>query len=144
VLAIVVCAIALSLAYPVREYLSERRQIGQLEAQRQQTDLQLAHLRAQQQLLSTPAYIEQQAQDQLHMCAPGHTCYEVIGGTAAAAAAAARGAAAPPWYQRVWASVQQADSKPAAGQSGGGQSGGGKQAAGKQAAGRSGSGKPTR
>ena len=36
VLAVVMCAIALSLAYPVREYIAQRRQIDQLQAQRQQ------------------------------------------------------------------------------------------------------------
>ena len=35
VLVVVICAIALSLAYPVREYIGQRRQIDQLEAQRQ-------------------------------------------------------------------------------------------------------------
>jgi hypothetical protein len=35
VLAVVLCAIALSLAYPVREYIGQRRQIDQLLAQRQ-------------------------------------------------------------------------------------------------------------
>jgi len=35
VLAVVVCAIALSLAYPVREYIAQRRQIDQLQAERQ-------------------------------------------------------------------------------------------------------------
>ena len=34
VLAVVLCAIALSLAYPVREYIGQRRQIDQLTAQR--------------------------------------------------------------------------------------------------------------
>ena len=33
VLAVVICAIALSLAYPVREYIAQHRQIDQLEAQ---------------------------------------------------------------------------------------------------------------
>ena len=35
VLAVVICAIALSLAYPVREYIAQRQQIDQLLAQQQ-------------------------------------------------------------------------------------------------------------
>ncbi|MGW2200146.1 hypothetical protein ACWCSH_48505, partial [Streptosporangium sp. NPDC001682] len=34
VLAIVVCAIAMSLAYPIREYVAQRRQIAQLEQEK--------------------------------------------------------------------------------------------------------------
>jgi len=41
VLAVVVCAIALSLAYPVREYIAQRRQIDQLQAQSQATTAEL-------------------------------------------------------------------------------------------------------
>ena len=113
VLAIVVCAIALSLAYPVREYLSERRQVDQLEGQRQEISVQLKHLRAQYSLLNNPAYIEQQARDKLHMCAAGQTCYVIIDGRPRAGVTASGAAAGSPWYQRVWASVQQADGKPA-------------------------------
>ena len=47
VLAVVVCAIALSLAYPVREYIAQRRQIDQLVAQSQATSAELARLRAE-------------------------------------------------------------------------------------------------
>ena len=45
VLAVVVCAIALSLAYPVREYIAQRRQIDQLVAQSQATSAELASQR---------------------------------------------------------------------------------------------------
>jgi cell division protein FtsB len=113
VLAIVVCAIALSLAYPVREYLSERRQIAQMEGQHQQISVQLQHLRTQERLLNAPAYIERQARAELHMCAPRQTCYVVIGSRPHAGSAAAARATGSSWYQRVWSSVQQADGKPA-------------------------------
>ena len=82
VLAVVVCAIALSLAYPVREYIAQRRQIDQLQAQSAATTAELARLRAEAQRLNNPAYIEQQAEDRLHMCLPGGSCYVIIGGQA--------------------------------------------------------------
>ena len=44
-LAVVFCAIALSLAYPVREYIAQRRQIDQLEAQQQSIAAQLQQAR---------------------------------------------------------------------------------------------------
>lgn len=113
VLVVVVCAIALSLAYPVREYIAQRRQIDQLVAQQQQIVGQLSRLRAQQLQLSSPAYIEQQAEDKLHMCPPPDTCYTVIPGNPSARQVATARKAATPWYQRLWSSVQHADKVPA-------------------------------
>ena len=108
VLAVVICAIALSLAYPVREYIAQRRQIDQLTAQRQQILSGLRQLERQQQRLKDPAYVEQLARDRLHLCMRGETCYVVIGGAASGGASAAS-AAVTPWYERLWQSVQRAD-----------------------------------
>jgi cell division protein FtsL len=107
VLAVVICAIALSLAYPVREYIAQRRQIDQLQAERQMLNGQLASLQHQQQRLGDPAYIEQLARNKLHMCLRGETCYIVIGGQTAGSGAEA--ASLTPWYERLWQSVQQAN-----------------------------------
>jgi cell division protein FtsB len=107
VLAVVLCAIALSLAYPVREYIAQRRQIDQLQAQSAQTAATLARLQAEAQRLNDPSYIEQQARDRLHYCMPRQTCYVIIGGQPASHAKSA--VAGTPWYERLWSSVQQAD-----------------------------------
>jgi cell division protein FtsB len=112
VLVVVVCAVALSLAYPVREYIAQRRQIDQLVAQQQQITTKLSQLRALRRQLSSSAYIEQQAEDKLHMCPPSQTCYTIIPGRPPARQAAARAVAGTPWYQRLWSSVQQADKVP--------------------------------
>jgi cell division protein FtsB len=108
-LAVVMCAIALSLAYPVREYIAQRQQIDQLLAEQQTVSAQVKALQAQDQKLSQNWYIEQEAQDQLHMCFPQQQCYEVVSGQSAKAAAAAPQAVADPWYAKLWDSVQQAD-----------------------------------
>lgn len=108
VLAIVLCAIALSLAYPVREYISQRRQIDQLLAQGSQIRQREHQLRTERRLLHSPVYIEQQARDRLHMCLPSQMCYEIIGQSGKRKSVAARVAAAP-WYARIWSSVQQAN-----------------------------------
>jgi cell division protein FtsL len=112
VLAVVLCAIALSLAYPVREYIAQRRQIDQLEAQRQAIGLKLSQLQQEQKRLSGNAYVEQQAQDRLHMCLPKHKCYVIINPPRPAVKAPARPVPGTPWYERVWSSVQQADKAP--------------------------------
>ncbi|HEY7920279.1 MAG TPA: septum formation initiator family protein [Streptosporangiaceae bacterium] len=131
VLAVVVCAIALSLAYPVREYIAQRRQLDQLQAQSAATTAELARLRAEALRLNQPAYIEQQAQDRLHMCLPGASCYVIIGGRPAGSSAVAA-AAGTPWYERLWHSVRQAD-QGSAGQGSAGQGSAGQGSAGQGA-----------
>jgi cell division protein FtsB len=112
-LAVVICAIALSLAYPVREYIAQRQQVDQLLALRQTMSAQVKALQEQSAKLGQAWYVEQQARDELHMCFPGQQCYEVISGGKPAAAKVARRAAPPqPWYSKLWGSVRRADAQP--------------------------------
>jgi cell division protein FtsB len=108
-LAVVICAIALSLAYPVREYIAQRQQIDQLLAEQQSMSAQVKALQAQDDQLSQTWYIEQEARDQLHMCFPQETCYEVVSGQSAQASTAKPQPVANPWYAKLWDSVQKAD-----------------------------------
>jgi cell division protein FtsB len=109
VLAVVICAIALSLAYPVREYIAQRRQIDQLEAQHQMLTTELRHLAQLQGRLNDPAYVEQLARDKLHLCLRGDTCYVIIGNNPGHSGGRTDAAGLTPWYERVWQSVQQAN-----------------------------------
>ena len=109
VLIVVVCAIALSLAYPVREYIAQLHQIDQLRTQQEAISAQLRQLKAQRDALGSKAYIEQQAEGRLQMCFPGQTCYRIIPGTRPATKAAASHQVVTPWYERLWTSVGQAD-----------------------------------
>ena len=111
-LAVVICAIALSLAYPVREYIAQRQQIDQLLAQQQTISAQVKALQEEKAELGQTWYVEQQASDELHMCFPGEQCYEVISGQPAPAAAARRPAPPDPWYSKLWESVRRADAQP--------------------------------
>jgi cell division protein FtsL len=113
VLAVVLCAIALSLAYPVREYIAQRRQTDQLEVQRQAIAAKLGMLQQEQRELSSNAYVEQQAESRLHMCLPKQTCYVVVSPQPPRAKSAAAPAPGLPWYERLWDSVQRADKAPA-------------------------------
>ncbi len=110
-LAVVICAIALSLAYPVREYIAQRQQIDQLLAQQQTLSEQVKSLQQEDIELSQTWYIEQQARDQLHMCFPDQQCYEVVSGQPAQTAARTQQAPAGPWYAKLWQSVQTADAQ---------------------------------
>ena len=111
-LAVVMCAIALSLAYPVREYIGQRRQIDQLLATQQSLSQQVKNLQAEQKQFSDPSYIEQQARDQLHYCMTGEKCYVIIGNSPAPDAGPAKTTTATSWYSKLWGSVQKADQNP--------------------------------
>ena len=108
-LAVVICAIALSLAYPVREYIAQRQQIDQLLALQQANAAQVQALEQENGRLTQTWYVEQQAEDELHMCFPQEQCYEVVSGQPAKASVAKPQAAADPWYAKLWQSVQKAD-----------------------------------
>jgi cell division protein FtsB len=110
----VLCAIALSLAYPVREYIAQRRQIDQLEARREAIAATLSRLQAEQQKLTSSAYVEQQARDRLHMCLPSQTCYVIINPSPPAVHVPPAHPLGTPWYERLWDSVQNADKTSAA------------------------------
>src|SRR6201996_3470368 len=112
-LAVVICAIALSLAYPVREYIAQRQQIDQLQAQQQTLSAQIHALQQQDVKLTQTWYIEQQAEDQLHMCFPNEHCYTVVSGQKAKATTKPKQSTNDPWYTKLMQSVKQADEQPA-------------------------------
>ena len=109
VLAVVICAIALSLAYPVREFMAQRQQIDQLVAQRQTMLMQVKNLQAQQARLADRSYIEQLARQELDMCFPGTQCYIVEGNQPSISMARSPRPGPAPWYAKLWQSVEQAD-----------------------------------
>jgi hypothetical protein len=102
----------LTLAYPVREYIADRRQIDQLAVSNARLAQQVKHLRTEARSLTSPAVIEQEARDDLHMCFPAQTCYEVIPPASPHARARANQPVGSPWYGRLWTSVQKADGSP--------------------------------
>jgi cell division protein FtsL len=109
VLAVVVCAIALSLAYPVRAYMAQREQIDQLVAQQQTMLTQVKNLQAEQAKLENRSYIEQLARQELDMCFPGTQCYVIEGSQPLIDGSRPQRSGPEPWYDTLWRSVEQAD-----------------------------------
>lgn len=110
VLAAVLCLLVVGLAYPLREYITQRQQIAELQAKKQQQEKDIARLQRQQQRLQDPAYIEQQARRRLHYAKPGEITYVVIddGGYGGGAGSDGSGGGQS-WYERLWSSVHVAD-----------------------------------
>jgi cell division protein FtsB len=108
-LALVVCALALSVAVPLHTYLSQR---DALQAQLQQQAAlraQESQLEKREQQLSDPAQIEAEAKSRLRYVMPGETPYvvQLPGGSPlpSAGVTAVRPGAAPSWYQALWNSI---------------------------------------
>jgi len=112
VLAVVICAVALSLAYPVRAYIAQRQQIDQLVAQQQTMQAQVKSLQAERAKLSQASYIEQLARQELDMCFPGTQCYIVEGSQPLPGVGQPQKPGPSAWYTKLWQSVQQADASP--------------------------------
>ena len=79
VLALVVCLLAISLAYPLREYLAQRGDIAGYRGQVAEQEARVAELRRQHARWSDRAYVEAQARERLHYVMPGETSYVVLG-----------------------------------------------------------------
>jgi cell division protein FtsB len=113
VLALVVCLLAISLAYPLREYLSQRGDIAGYRARVADQEARVAELRRQHDRWDDPAYVEAQARERLHYVMPGETSYVVLEAddapaTDGAVEPEAATAARTPWFTDLWHSVEAA------------------------------------
>jgi cell division protein FtsB len=114
VLGLVVCALVLSLAYPLKEYLAQRAQLARLEQQRVAAEQRVAGLEARKRQLADPAYIKAQSRKRLQYVLPGESVYVVVAPaeTPPAAATSVPGTAvrdSGTWYDRLWGTVRSAD-----------------------------------
>ncbi|MTD54825.1 septum formation initiator family protein [Amycolatopsis sp. RM579] len=110
VIAIVVCALAFTLAVPLRTYLSQRGEISQQEQRQAQLRDEVEQLRARQAALNDPAQVQAEARRRLRYVMPGETPYLVQlpedtpeGQQQLAQQQAGTGGVA--WYQRLWSTV---------------------------------------
>ena len=113
---LVVCALVVSAALPLREYLTQRGRIAAGQAKQAQQKARVQALEDQLRQLQDPAYVKGQARTRLHFVLPGETAYVVLTPSAAPlpagrvdlTGATATGPEAP-WYSQVWGSVKAAD-----------------------------------
>ena len=116
VLGLVLCALVVSAALPLREFLSQRADIQHLQQSQAAARARVAALEEQKARLEDPDYAAALARDRLHFVRPGEVAYVVIAPSAAPASPteARRAASAPvgpeaPWYSQLWGSVRSAD-----------------------------------
>jgi cell division protein FtsB len=113
VLALVVCGLMLTLAYPVREFVEQRTRIADLREEATAKERSVAELERRLDRWKDPAYVKAQARERLHFAMPGETQYVVLEPDEIAAAPG-RPTPAPtptgerPWYSELWGSIESA------------------------------------
>ncbi|MEV5874487.1 septum formation initiator family protein [Streptomyces sp. NPDC052101] len=108
-LALVLCSMIVALAYPMRQYVSQRAQISDLRRQQEQAAKRVEQLRDLKARWQDDSYAEQQIRLRLHYVMPGETGYIVVDpGTAKQTRADLR-AAQRPWYANIWDGVDKSD-----------------------------------
>ncbi|MFD9433764.1 septum formation initiator family protein [Streptomyces sp. NPDC060002] len=108
-LALVLCTLIVALAYPMRQYVSQRADIADLEREKQQAAERVEQLRDLKARWQDDAYAEQQIRQRLHYVLPGETGFVVIDPDAARQSRADLGATDRPWYSNVWDGVDKSD-----------------------------------
>ncbi|MEV4228855.1 septum formation initiator family protein [Streptomyces bobili] len=109
-LALVLCTLIVALAYPMRQYVSQRAEIADLQRERQEARERVEELRDLKARWQDDAYAEQQIRLRLHYVMPGETGFIVVDPDAAEQSRDGQGAADRPWYSNVWDGVDKSDS----------------------------------
>ncbi|GGW36555.1 MULTISPECIES: FtsB family cell division protein [Streptomyces] len=108
-LALVLCTLIVALAYPMRQYVSQRAEIADLQRERQEARERVEQLRDLKARWQDDAYAEQRIRLRLHYVMPGETGFIVVDPDAAEQSRADQGAADRPWYSNVWDGVDKSD-----------------------------------
>ncbi|MER5375214.1 MULTISPECIES: septum formation initiator family protein [unclassified Streptomyces] len=108
-LALVLCSLVVALAYPMRQYVSQRAEIADLQREREQARQRVEELRDLKARWQDDAYAEQRIRERLHYVMPGETGFVVIDPGAARKSRTDLGAADRPWYSNVWDGVDKSD-----------------------------------
>ncbi|MFF8832622.1 septum formation initiator family protein [Streptomyces sp. NPDC015131] len=108
-LALVVCSLVVALAYPMRQWVSQRAEIAEQERLAAEAGERVERLRDEKARLRDDAYIRRLAREHLHYVLPGETGYTVIDPDAVRRHRDDQGAADRPWYSNLWDGVDTAD-----------------------------------
>ncbi|WP_030672178.1 FtsB family cell division protein [Streptomyces sp. NRRL B-1347] len=114
-LVLVVCSLVVALAYPIRQYVSQRAEIAEQRQKQAEHRENVERLRDEKARWQDDAYAEQRVRERLHYVMPGETGFTVIDPEAAERHRPDGGGADRPWYSNVWDGVDKADGSGAAG-----------------------------
>lgn len=115
ILAVVVLVLALTLAVPLRTYMTQRGEAERVAAHRVELERQLHELRILEERYSDPAYIEAQARERLRFVQPGDTPYQVQlpGDYKEPKSPEEKAEKLPgPWYRDLWKTISEPQPEP--------------------------------
>jgi cell division protein FtsB len=109
-LGLILVALMLAYAYPVRLYLDQQAEIQRLEVAQATQRANIAHLQSESAKWNDPAYIKAQARARFQMVKPGEKAYLVLPAPVALSSGAPSAAKPKPtWYGRLWSALRAAD-----------------------------------
>ncbi|WP_405820446.1 septum formation initiator family protein [Streptomyces sp. NBC_00838] len=108
-LVLVVCSLIVALAYPMRQYVSQRGEIAEQQRLAHEARQRVEELRDERARLQDDAYIKRLAREHLHYVMPGETGYIMSDPRAAEERRTDQGAADRPWYSNLLDGVDSAD-----------------------------------
>lgn len=108
-LVLVVCSLIVALAYPMRQYVSQRGDIAEQEQLTREAAQRVEELRDERARLKDDAYVQRLAREHLHYVMPGETGYIMADPRAAEERRDDQGAADRPWYSNFLDGVDNAD-----------------------------------
>lgn len=106
ILALAVCAVVVTVAYPFQEYLSQRSQLAAVDRQNATLSKKVTQLQGQIALWSDPGYVAIQARSQLHYVKPGEEGFTVAGPANGSEQLGLPTPEPSPWYDKLWGSVK--------------------------------------
>ncbi|WP_354642079.1 FtsB family cell division protein [Kitasatospora camelliae] len=113
VLVLVLCSLVAILAYPARQFVSQRAEIAAQRAKADHVRQQVEELRRERARWQDPEFVKAKARERLHYALPGETPFVSVDpqrtAIAHAPAPAGQARAAKPWFTGFWDSVDQAD-----------------------------------
>ncbi|HTJ67440.1 MAG TPA: septum formation initiator family protein [Actinospica sp.] len=112
ILLLAVCAVVVTIAYPLQEYLAQRSQLAAIDAQNAALNSKVTGLQQQISLWSDPGYVAVQARAQLHYVLPGEEGFTLPGTTIGSEQLGMPTPAASPWYDTLWGTVKSPGATP--------------------------------
>jgi cell division protein FtsB len=106
ILALVVCALALTVVVPLRNYVAQRQELAAVTAQQEALAAEVDELNRERERLANPAEIAAQARSRLGYVRPGEVPYVVQLPSSGLGAGSDPASDGIPWYRQLWREVE--------------------------------------
>ena len=106
ILVMALCAVVVTIAYPLQEYLAQKSQLNAINQQNAGLTRHDDQLQQQISLWSDPGYVAIQARAQLHYVKPGEEGFTLPGTGIGSEPLGMPTPSASPWYDTLWGSVK--------------------------------------